>query len=80
MFRKFQHDDGSKTVLGKTGNFDGDEVLDVLLEQKQTAMYISQKVYKFFVNDNIDKQKADWLADRFYYMLFRMKLFGFVLS
>jgi uncharacterized protein (DUF1800 family) len=65
-FRKFQHDDASKTVLGKTGNFDGDEVLEILLEQKQTAKYISQKIYKFFVNDNVDKQKAEWLADRFY--------------
>src|SRR6266487_1040755 len=66
VLRKFQHDDGSKTVLGKTGNFDGDEVLEILLEQKQTAKYISQKVYKFFVNDNIDQQQIDWLANRFY--------------
>jgi uncharacterized protein (DUF1800 family) len=66
IFRKFQHDDGSKTVLGKTGNFDGDEVLDILLEQKQTAIFISQKIYRFFVNDNVDQQKAEWLADRFY--------------
>ena len=66
VLRKFQHDDSSKTVLGKTGNFDGDEVLEILLEQKQTAKYISQKVYKFFVNDNIDQQKIDWLANRFY--------------
>ena len=27
------HDDGSKTVLGRTGNFDGDDVLDILLAQ-----------------------------------------------
>jgi len=66
MFRKFQHDSDSKTVLGKTGNFDGDKVLDILLEQKQTAKFISQKVYKFFVNETIDTEKSDWLADRFY--------------
>jgi uncharacterized protein (DUF1800 family) len=66
VFRKFQHDDASKTVLGRTGNFDGDEVLDILLNQKQTAKFISQKVYRFFVNDNIDHQKVEWLADRFY--------------
>jgi uncharacterized protein (DUF1800 family) len=65
-FRKFQHDSDSKTVLGKTGNFDGDKVLDILLEQKQTAKFISQKVYKFFVNETIDTEKSDWLADRFY--------------
>jgi uncharacterized protein (DUF1800 family) len=66
VFRKFQHDDGSKTVLGKNGNFDGDEVLDILLDQKQTARYISQKIYRFFVNENVDHKKSEWLAERFY--------------
>jgi uncharacterized protein (DUF1800 family) len=66
VFRKFTHDDGSKTVLGKTGNFDGDKVLEILLEQKQTSKYITQKIYRFFVNDNPDKEKVEWLADRFY--------------
>lgn len=66
VFRKFQHDNGSKTVLGKSGNFAGEDVLDILLEQKQTAKFITQKIYRFFVNDVIDKVKTDWLADRFY--------------
>ncbi len=66
QFRRFQHDFGSKTVLGKTGNFDGEEVLNILLDQKQTAKYITQKVYKFFVNEKIDNEKVEWLADRFY--------------
>jgi uncharacterized protein (DUF1800 family) len=66
VFRKFTHDEGSKTVLGKTGNFNGDEVLDILLDQKQTASYITQKIYRFFVNENIDKEKLGWLAERFY--------------
>lgn len=66
QFRKFQHDFGSKTVLGRTGNFDGDEVLDILLKEKQTAKYITQKVYKFFVNEKVDAAKVEWLADRFY--------------
>ena len=66
IFRAQQHDDGKKTVLGKTGNFDGDDVLEILLEQKQTAKYISQKIYKFFVNDVPDTEKVNWLAERFY--------------
>jgi uncharacterized protein (DUF1800 family) len=66
VFRRFQHDDGSKTVLGKTGNFAGEDVLDILLEQKQTAKFITQKIYRSFVNDTVDKAKVDWLADRFY--------------
>jgi len=66
IFRRGQHDYGTKTFLGKSGNFDGDEVLDILLAQKQTAKYITQKIYKFFVNENIETEKVDWLADRFY--------------
>jgi len=66
VFRNGQHDYGEKTVLGQTGNFDGDDVLDILLEQKQAARFITQKIYKFFVNDQPDQQKIDWLADRFY--------------
>lgn len=66
VFRRFQHDFGSKTVLGKTGDFDGGDVLDILLEQKQTARFVTEKIYKFFVNEQPDKSKVDWLADRFY--------------
>jgi len=66
VFRKFTHDEGSKTFLGNTGNHSGEDVLDILLGQKQTSKYIAQKVYRFFVNENVDKIKVDWLADRFY--------------
>jgi len=66
IFRKNQHDFGSKTVLGKTGNFDGEEVLDILLQQKETAKFVTKKLYKFLVNEEVDDAKAEWLADRFY--------------
>lgn len=66
MFRRFQHDEGSKTILGKTGNFNGDDIINLLIEQKQTARFISKKVYKYFVNDNVDEAKVEWLGNRFY--------------
>jgi len=66
IFRKGQHDYGEKTVLGQSGNLEGEDVLDILLEQKQTAKFITQKIYQFFVNDQPDKQKIEWLTDRFY--------------
>jgi uncharacterized protein (DUF1800 family) len=66
VFKKFQHDTGSKTILGKTGDYDGDDVIDILLEQKQTAKFITAKMYKFFVNETIDAEKVNWLSDRFY--------------
>jgi len=66
VVRKFQHDDGSKTFLGKTGNFDGDDILNILLENKQTANYISKKIYRYFVNENVNEQNQQWLSKRFY--------------
>jgi uncharacterized protein (DUF1800 family) len=66
VFRKNQHDNDVKNFLGRKGNFDGDAVLDILLEQKQTALFITAKIYKFFVNEQADKVKIEWLADRFY--------------
>ena len=65
-FRKNQHDNGLKTVLGKTGDFNGDDVLNILLEQKQTARHITKKMYKYFVNDKVDDAKIEWLSNRFY--------------
>ncbi|MEJ8817878.1 DUF1800 domain-containing protein [Lacibacter sp. H407] len=66
IFRANLHDTGSKTVLGQTGNFDGDDILDLLLKQKQTALYITRKMYRFFVNEQVDEKRVEWLADRFY--------------
>jgi hypothetical protein len=43
-----QHDDGEKTVLGKTGRFDGVEVIDLILAQPVTAEFVAGKVYQFF--------------------------------
>ena len=66
-FRKNQHDKESKTILSKTGNFDGDEVLDILLSQRQTAHFIAQKAYRFFVNeDKVPADRIKWLGDRFF--------------
>jgi uncharacterized protein (DUF1800 family) len=65
-FRPFFHDYGEKTFLGKTGNFDGDDILNMLLEHKATAYHVSEKLYKFLVNDTPDPGNVQSLADKFY--------------
>ena len=47
-----QHDDGPKTFLDRTGNFDGVDVLRIILEQPVTAEYIASKIYRFFVRED----------------------------
>ncbi len=46
------HDEEEKTFLGRTGNFDGVDVLDIILEQEATAEYIAAKIYRFFVRED----------------------------
>lgn len=65
-FRKNIHDDGEKTFLGQTGNFDGDSIITILLKNPQTANYITKKVYRYFVNEKTDEAKVTWLSNRFY--------------
>ncbi|WP_118976287.1 DUF1800 domain-containing protein [Taibaiella koreensis] len=66
VFREKVHDEGMKTILGSGGNFDGDAVLDLILQQKQTALFLCTKIYRYFVNEVVDTQQVGWLADRFY--------------
>lgn len=46
------HDDGVKTFLGRRGNFDGVDIIDMLLEQEATARFIAGKLYRYFVRDD----------------------------
>jgi uncharacterized protein (DUF1800 family) len=64
-FRPMFHDTGSKTVLGKTGNFDGDQVLDVLLEQPAAARFITTKLWREFVSPAPQPKEVERIAGRF---------------
>ena len=66
VFRENQHDAGEKSFMDKSGNYSGDDILDILLAQPQTAVFITGKIYKYFVNENIDADRVNILAQRFY--------------
>jgi hypothetical protein len=48
-----KHDDGPKTFLGRTGNFDGVDVLKIIFEQPVTAEFLAGKIYRFLVRDEL---------------------------
>ncbi len=54
VFRRQRHDNGSKTVLGQTGNFGLDDIVDIVMEQPAFAEAIAGKVARFFVADDLD--------------------------
>jgi hypothetical protein len=47
-----KHDAGSKTFLGRTGNFDGIDILRIIIDQKVTAEFIAGKLYRYFVRED----------------------------
>ncbi len=60
-----KHDDGAKTFLGRTGNFNGVDILNIILEQPVTARYVASKIYRFFVRENVSPEMAEALGDLF---------------
>ena len=48
-----KHDGGEKAFLGRTGNFDGVDVLKIIFEQPVTAEYLAGKIYRFLVRDEL---------------------------
>lgn len=48
-----QHDDGVKTVLGVSGHLGGVQVIDIILAKQVTSEYIADKLYRYFVREDI---------------------------
>lgn len=65
-FNQRVHDDKEKTVFGLSGNFDGEAVIDQILNKPQTAQFICRKLYVFFVNDTPNEDHVTELANYFY--------------
>lgn len=65
-FRKKQHDFGSKTFMGKTGNFNGEDIIDIILEKKETADFLAEKLYRFFVNEVSEPAPVQELSQTLY--------------
>ncbi len=48
-----RHDAGTKTFLGRTGPFDGVDVVRIIFEQPVTAEFLAAKIYRFLVRDGL---------------------------
>ena len=64
-FRPDVHDFGEKTFLGMTGNLDGDDIIDRLFEEQETARFMARKLWEFFAYPNPSQELVDELGDIF---------------
>jgi uncharacterized protein (DUF1800 family) len=51
VFNRLQHDGGVKTLLGRTANWDGGDVVRILLEQPACALFLVRKLYRAFISE-----------------------------
>ena len=47
------HDENDKTFLGETGNWNGQDILDMVCQQPATARFIARHLYNYFVADEV---------------------------
>jgi len=61
-----QHDSGEKEFLGKKGNFTGTDIINLILERRECAEFITAKIYKYLVNETPDEKLIKTLSETFY--------------
>jgi uncharacterized protein (DUF1800 family) len=57
-FNAAVHDDEPKTVLGRTGNHNGDDVVKIVLAQPACAKFLVRKLYRFFISEAVEPPDA----------------------
>jgi uncharacterized protein (DUF1800 family) len=64
-FAERQFDPGIKTFMGKTGTWDGDQILDIIVSQPACARFIGAKIWKFLAYDDPEPKLIEALAGEF---------------
>jgi len=64
VFRRFDHDEGIKTFLGYSGNFNGDDIIDIILATPVCARFIGSKLFRFFAYEEVDDKLAEGLGSQ----------------
>ncbi|PST85209.1 DUF1800 domain-containing protein [Pedobacter yulinensis] len=65
-FNEKVHDTGTKTFFGKTGRFNGEDIIDMILARPEAADFIAEKACRFFVSDQPQPAHIKEAGRRFY--------------
>jgi uncharacterized protein (DUF1800 family) len=65
IFVANQHDTGSKTVLGHTGNWDGGDIVDIAIRQPACGHYIARALWEFFAYRSPETEVVSEIAEIF---------------
>ena len=63
QFRDWDHDEGEKTFLGETGNFNGEDIIEIIARQQATARFVCTRLFQFFAADKVDSEDEQVVED-----------------
>jgi uncharacterized protein (DUF1800 family) len=66
VFNRNQHDTGTKTFMGQSGNFDGDAIIDIIMTKEAVGRFISTKLWDFFVYPDPEVEIVNRLTKVFF--------------
>ena len=64
-YRADDHDETVKNFLGRTGNFNGEDIIDIIAMRPATSWFISGKLYNYFVSDTPNEEATAFLAEEY---------------
>jgi len=62
VFLPGQHDSGQKAFLGQTGNFGPDDIIDIILQQQATPLFLAHRLLVYFLTPTPDQQTVNTIA------------------
>ncbi|MBX7259825.1 MAG: DUF1800 domain-containing protein [Candidatus Hydrogenedentes bacterium] len=63
VYREDYHDIGEKVFLGRRGDFDGWDIVDIIFEQPATSQFMAKKLWTYFAYENPEPELVDELAN-----------------
>ena len=54
-YREQDHDNGEKTFLGETGNFNGEDIINIIAKQEASARFLATRLFQFFAADEVSE-------------------------
>ena len=65
VYREDDHDNGQKSFLGHTGDFNGDDIVDIIVDHPVTAQFVGREIHSFFVSDQPVQSEIDAIAEAY---------------
>jgi uncharacterized protein (DUF1800 family) len=66
VFRADDHDYSEKSFLGESGDFNGDEIVDIIVRHPATGRHVATTLYKYFVADEPDSEAVETLSNVYF--------------